>query len=301
MSQIDKAIIATKPLFNQRDEQTIVLKKGGKENAISVTYKPKKKQAPSQKPAVVVKKPAAINTALTKNQKNKAVKKVAVAKPKSGKPKRGRAKCAKCGEIFSPAHKCLPGPRQPTYTTVKSPAVSRAKGREQDETKKRRRTPFDKATTGTTIRASKYASAPGQAQADKPVDKPHAKRHNAKFIKVKKPVAVNATSIKGQQNKPNKNPRAEKVDVKPATTKSISQTKKAKKNSSLDIFNKIEKAYKLEAQMMSRTQLGQEIEKMQRRHKAHPSDVSNNVRLTNFKIVYERRPSAWPIRVRTTS
>jgi len=298
MSQIDKVIIATKQLFNQR-EQTIVLKKGGKENAISVTYKPKKKQAPSQKPAEVVKKPAAINIARKKNQKNKADKKVAVARPKSGKPKRGHAKCAKCGEIFSPAHKCPPGPRQPTYTTVKSPAVSRAKGREQDETKKPRITPFDKSTAGTTMRGTKLAGA--TKQGSKPADKPHAKRHNEKFIKVKKPVAVNATSIKGQQNKPNKNSRTEKVDVKPATTKSISKTKKAKKNSSLGIFNEIVEAYKLEAKKMSRTQLRQEIEKMQRRHKAHPSDVSNNVRLMNFKIVYERRPGAWPIRVRTTS
>ena len=174
----------------------------------------------------------------------------------------------------------------------------RAKVREQDETKKPRITLIDKSTAGTTMRATKMAGA--TKQGSDPAGKSYAKGFNAKFKKVKEPVAVNANSIKGQQNKPNRNSLAEKVDVKPATTKSTPKAKKVNKNISLGVFNAIEEAYKYEAKKMPRPQLRREIEQMQRRSKICPSDASNNVRLMKFKEIYGH-PGVWQIRVRSTS
>lgn len=141
--------------------------------------------------------------------------KAIVARPKSGKPKKGRTMCPKCGERFSPVHKCPPGPRQPTYANVEPPAVSRAKGREQDETKNTRITSFTKATAGTTMRATKLAGA--TKQGSKPADKPHAARHNEKFIGTKNPVAANATSTKWKKNKPSKTQDQVQADLIHAT------------------------------------------------------------------------------------
>jgi len=159
----------------------------GRKIEIPVIRKPKKKQILDQKPVQIVKNPVAVNATSIKGQQNKTDKRrlplaaATVARPKSGKPKRGRAKCIKCGGVSSPAHKCPPAPRQPTYTNVKPPAPVKPTVREKDETIRPRITPFDRGVSGTPIGATKLAGA--TRQDGRRAGTIHAVRFNARFKK----------------------------------------------------------------------------------------------------------------------
>lgn len=66
--------------------------KDGRKVDIPVTYKPKKKKAPSQKPVVEAKKSDSINAASAKKQQNKVGRRVAVAKAFVTGNQRGRVR-----------------------------------------------------------------------------------------------------------------------------------------------------------------------------------------------------------------
>lgn len=155
--------------------------KDGRKIDVPVTYKPKKKKVPSQKPVGETKKSGSISAASAKKQKNKVGRKVAVTKAFVTRPMKGGTKCFKCGQAFSISHVCPTTSRQPTYTDIKPTTPIKQNTREKDETKKSRRTPFDIGVSGTTTRATKLAGA--TKQDGKRTGASHAKRFNERFKK----------------------------------------------------------------------------------------------------------------------
>jgi len=161
--------------------------KDGRKFDIPVTYKPKKKKAPSQKPVQTAINLVGVNATSIKGQQNMTVKgrlplaAATITKPKSGKPKRGRTKCINCGQAFNINHVCPSTSRQPTYTDIKPHTPVKQNTREKDETKRPRRTPFDEGVSGTPIGATKLAGA--TRQDGRRASTTHAKRFNARFKK----------------------------------------------------------------------------------------------------------------------
>lgn len=155
--------------------------KVGRKVDVPVTYKPKKKKVPSQTPAGEAKKSGSINAASAKKQKNKVGRKVAVAKAFVTRPRKGGTKCNNCGQAFSISHGCPTTSRQPTYAIVKPPAPVKQNTREKDETKRPRRTLFQKSVSGTPIGATKLAGA--TRQDGRRADTTRAKRFNARLKK----------------------------------------------------------------------------------------------------------------------
>lgn len=155
--------------------------KGGRTVDVPVTYKSKKKVVPSQKLVGVVKKSGSIVIASAKEQQNRKGKKTAVTKALVTRSKNRGVKCIKCGQPFGITHVCLTTSRQQPPSEIKPPTSIKQNAREKDETKKSRRTTFDKSVSGTPIGATKHAGATGKV--GKRSGTIHATRFNARFKK----------------------------------------------------------------------------------------------------------------------
>lgn len=155
--------------------------KDGRKVDVPVTYKPKKKKVPRQKPVGVAKKSGTLDAAPAKDQKIKVGKKVAVTKEFDTHSRKVGNKCIKCGQAFSVYHVCQTTSRQPTYANIKPSKPIKQNTREKDETRRPRRTPFDEGVSGTPIGATKLAGA--TRQDGKRAGTIYAKRFNARLKK----------------------------------------------------------------------------------------------------------------------